>query len=1027
MTRGAITGTVRDEQGAGVPGATVTAKSVDTGSTRSGVTDHAGSYRLPALEPGRYVVRVDLPGFSSVEVSDVHVQAASEPVVPVTLKVAARGENIVVEAKAEGVELNKTNATVGLTTTTKQVAELPLGGAGRNINNLVFLSPNVTSNTGQGGFSVNGQRSRNNNFMIDGSDNNDISVTIATSQIVPEAVAEYQVMTNPFSVEYGRSSGAQINVITKSGSNSFHGEAWEFYQNHEKFASLSNIDKDNELTKPSKFTRNQFGGDIGGPIIKDKTFFFLLYQHDLQRPGSRPGATIRIPTAAGYAALQNVPLRPGQPAASRQAVLQRLQFLQDIYSQNLVFLNSANTLVNGVSIETAQVNVPIIDPSTYKTFLARLDHRLSDRDSLTLRYSYNGRLDDGIASTQFGSLFAANQDIKDTNVALSETHTFTASLLNEFRFSMVRRDLAFPENDPVSPTAAISGLFTLGGAANFPQGRVSETFQFFDTATWMRGRHTLKFGADVRYNKLDNEAAFNSKGSFGFNSLQDFMNNNANGTNNQAVNVSSFLAKQWQTFLFVQDDFRVSPDLTLNLGLRYELSTNPLGFFGATDPLSLSALVPPPPAKDTNNWAPRVGFAWSPSGKGGLLGDGKTVARGGFGVGYDVLFYNLLTVNASNYPRVSSLSPTPVLDVYPNKIPGSAAAVFTPTNAWTNSAPDTQNPAARYWSFSIQRQVSDFVFEAGYVGSRAYHGINQIDMNPARVVTPAQAALVASTRNAAAIPNVQARRLSPQFGPRVTIPSDHGPDGVDTEARSEYNGVFLSVNKRLSRGLQFNANYTYSRTESNNDASLGEGGTGQSSQRPQDYFDYAAEWSVSQFDRPHRVSLNYIWEVPGPKSGILKHVLGGWQISGVTAKQSGQPFTIVTGVDSNGDGNTGSDRPNINPSGTFVWDEDHRTFKNNGYYTAPLGTNNLPLSNSLGNGNAGRNSERGPGFANTDLSVLKRFWMGQRQLVLRGDLFNAFNQDNYGVPVNTMTSPSFGTNTNNWGRRTASISAKFIW
>jgi hypothetical protein len=1035
LTRGGISGTVRDQQGELVPGATVTVKNLATGATRSSVTDVNGLYRLPALEPGPYMVRTDLPGFSSVEISDVRVQAAQEVTLPVTLSVKGVGEAVTVTAKAEAIELNKTNPTVAMTRTARQVVELPLGGAARNINNLILQSPNVSASTGQGTYSVNGQRSRNNNYMIDGSDNNDISVTIATSQIVPEAVAEFQVLTNPYNVEYGRNSGAQVNVITKSGSNAFHGEGWEYYQDNARWASLTNIQKDSALTKPPEFKRHQFGADIGGPLIKDKTFFFVLYQHELQRPAERPGpTTIRIPTAEGFAALQNVPLRPGQPAASRQAVLQRLQFLQQYYGAGLVLRNPTNVLVNGVNIPTGQVNIPIVDPSTYKTFLARVDHRLTDNDNLTLRYSYNGRVDDNaISNLQFGSTFAGFQDLKDTNLALSEMHTFSSTVLNEFRFSLVKRDLAFPENDADSPTAAISGLFTVGGLSNFPQGRVSDAYQFSDTVSLIRGRHSFKVGADVRYNKLNNEAAFNSKGSFGFNSLQDFLNNNANGTNNQALQVASFLATQWQTFTFIQDDFRVSPELTLNLGLRYELSTSPLGFFGATDQQSLAAMVPGPVKKDTNNFAPRVGFAWSPKGS-GLLGDGRTVFRGGFGIGYDVLFYNLLTVNGSNFPRVVTLSPTPVVDVYPNKIQGSASAVFNPLAAWTNSNENTQNPSARYWSFSVQREVSDLVFEVGYVGSRSYHGINQIDLNPARVVTPEQAALVASTRNATAIPGVQARRLFPQFGTRVTIPTDVGPNGADTEARSKYDGVFVSVNKRLSHGLQFNANYTYSKTESNNDASLGEGGTDGSSQRPQDYFAYDAEWSVGVFDRPHRLSLNYTYELPGPKEGVLKQILGGWQVSGVTQFQSGRPFTIFTGVDSNGDGNTGSDRPNINPNGSFTWDADHKHFTNNGFYTVPLGTNNLPLANSLGNGNAGRNSERTAGYWGTDLSVLKRFGTGQRQLHIRADLFNAFNQDNYGGVApsttnlgNIMTNPTFGQNTNNWGQRTATVSAKLMF
>ena len=634
----------------------------------------------------------------------------------------------------------------------------------------------------------------------------------------------------------------------------------------------------------------------------------------------------------------------------------------------------SNQLVNGVPIETGQTNINIVNPSTYHTFMGRIDHRLTDSDNITARYYLNKRLDENaISNCNFGAEFCGNQDLKDQNLALSETHIFGPSVVNEFRFSLVKRDLLFPENDPTSPTAGISGLFTVGGLNNFPQSRITDAYQFSNVLTWTKGRHTIKFGADIRYNKADNQSAFDSKGTFTFNNLQDYMNNTAFQLN-QALQTSSWNATQWQTYFFAQDDFRVTPDLTLNLGLRYELSTVPLGFFGATDAESLAALVPGPAQKDTNNWAPRVGFNWSPRSSNQLLGDGKTVFRGGFGMGYDVLFYNLLTVNASNYPRVVVAQLFNVQDAYPNLLSASATPVFSPTATYTNSPEDLQNPGSKFWSLSVGRELGDFVVELGYTGSRGGYGINQIHANPA-ILTPEQAALVAATKNPNAIPGTQARRLYPQFGSRTLIPAYVGPGGNDVEATSTYNGFYAQVSKRLNHGFQFQASYTRSKFESNNDGSLGETGTDGSNQRPQDMFDYEAEWSVSQFDVPNRFVASYLWEVPGPKSGALRQILGGWQLSGITAFQSGRPFTIFTGVDTSGDGNTGSDRPNMSGSCGVTWDKDHKNFTNNGCYVTPLGTNNLPLANSLGNGSAPRNNERFSGFWNTDLSVLKRIYI----------------------------------------------------
>ncbi len=1023
ITRGAISGTVRDATGAVVPGAVVTATNVDTNIGRTSVSDAQGFYRIPALEPGVYLVKAELSGFQTTEYKNIRLEASSEVTLNAVLTLAKVGETVTVVGEAGAVELNKTSATVGVTVSARRVVELPLA-ANRDINNLIATAPNVSRVAGQGTYAANGQRSRNNNYMIDGSDNNDISVTISTSQLVPEAVAEFQVQTNAYSVEFGRHSGAQVNVITRSGTNAFRGEVWDYYQTASLY-SLTNLQKDQKLTKPPDFTRHQLGASVGGPIIKDKTFFFLLYQYDPQRPASSPGNTVRTLTPNGFAALQNVPLRAGQSPASRQAVLDKLSFLQDVYGQNPSFRNLQTTLVNGVPIETGQTNVNILAPSTYHYFMARVDHKLTDRDNLTARYYYNKRVDENaISNCDFGAVFCGNQDLKDTNLAISETHMFSSNLVNEFRFSLVKRDLLFPENDPKSPTAAISGLFTIGGLSNFPQSRVTDAYQFSNTATWTKGRHTLKFGADIRYNKALNQSDFNSKGNFTFNNLQDYMNNTAFSLT-QALQTATWDATQWQTFFYAQDDIRVTPDLTVNAGLRYELSTVPFGMFGATDPLSLGAMVPGPVQKDTNNWAPRIGFNWSPRSDNKLLGEGKTVFRGGFGMGYDVLFYNLLTVNGSNYPRINTPVLNNVVDVYPNLLPAGGTPVFNPLNSWTNSEADTVNPDSKFWSFSVARELGEFVVEVGYTGSQTGHGINQIVANPA-ILTPAQAALVAATKNPNAIPGVQARRLYPQYGVRTLIPAYVGPGGNDVEATSKYNGVYVSLNKRFRHGLQFNASYTHSKFMSNNDASLGETGTNASSQRPQSMFDYGAEWSVSNFDRPNRFVVSYLWEIPGPKEGALKHVLGGWQFSGITAFQSGSPFTIFTGVDTNGDGATGSDRPNVG-SGTLNWDSNHKTFTNNGYAVAPLGNNNLPMANSIGDGTMGRNTARAASFWNTDLSLMKRIFFGQRELMLRADAFNAFNQDNYGVPVNLMSNTAFGTNTNNWGQRTVTLSAKFAW
>ena len=499
IVRGGISGTVRDSQGGVVQNATVTVTNTTTNAVRTTSTDNEGFFSVAALDPGVYDVTAQSTGFGKIENKGVNVHTATNTSLDFELRVGQIGEVVEVVAVNTELPLNKTSANIGTTINQRAVVELPLP-AGRNINGLVLTAPNVVATTGQGEYAINGQRSRNNNYMIDGSDNNDMSVTISTTDIVPEAVAQFQVLTNPYSVEFGRNSGGQINVITRSGSNVFHGDAWEYYTSS-KFYSRDNLEKASGRTKPPEFSRHQSGASIGGPIVHDKLFFFGLYQYDPQRPAAGPGPTVTIPTAAGFEALQNVPLRAGQTAASRQAVLQRIAFLQDVYGQNPAFRSLNTTTVNGVPIETGQTNVDIVDPSTYHTVLVRGDYRVGGSDTVTVRYSLNDQIDEnGVSNLQFGSLFAGHQDIKDTNLAASNTHIFSSTLVNEFRFSVVRRDLDFPENDPDSPTGAITGLFQIGGNNNFPQSRITNGWQVLEYGhvglaapqLQVRGRHSLQ-------------------------------------------------------------------------------------------------------------------------------------------------------------------------------------------------------------------------------------------------------------------------------------------------------------------------------------------------------------------------------------------------------------------------------------------------------------------------------------------------------------------------------------------------------
>jgi len=1044
LTRGYISGTVVDASGAVISGANVKIVNTGTNIERSLATNDVGVYRFAAVEPGSYTIEFGKSGFETKKVGPVAVGSAQEVVVNQALSIGATATTVEVVAAAAGVELSKATATVDRKLDMRTVEVIPLTSGTRDINNIALLAPTAARGPGSTGISANGQRARNNNFMIDGVDNNDPSVTIANARVIPESVAEFQVQTSAYSAEFGRNSGAQIMVTTKSGTNELHGEVFDYY-NANWMTPVSLVNKRAGVNETPRFNQNQAGGALGGPVIKNRTFFFALIESNRRReaPDSRNAASATIPTQAGYELLKSSALPDGVTAAGRSAALNGLKFLESIHPLVARYDNPRTTNVNGVAIPIGTIRIPLANPYDFWYGTGRVDHMLSEQDYLSYRVQADHRNQPDVTSNlQFGKMFSAAQQIFRQNHAASWTRTIKPTWVNEFRFGYVRGFLDFPENDPVTPTSGITGFFTIGGSANFPQGRLQNAYQFQNVSTIQLNRHSLKAGADVRWTKLYNNAAFNVKGSYTFDNLQDFVNNRA-ATFTQALNTATFDARQWNTYLFFQDDWKVTKDLTLNLGMRYEYNTVPFGFFGAASDEVAAVGVPRNTVADKDNWAPRAGFAYSPSTTDGffgkLFGGGKTVFRGGFGMGYDVLFYNILTVNASNYPRVvtGNVDRPALPNQWPNLLPTSATPVLNPYATFVNSPTDMINPTTRYYSFSIQRQfLNNYIFEVGYTGSSSYGQIRQGQTNPG-TLTAAQVATVLSTRNPSSIPGLLpstafpvSRRQNPAWGPRVTI---------ESTAKARYDAMFIKLDKRYSSGLTIGGNYTWSANFSDNDESLGVGDiTNSSPQVPQDYQNYRNEWSRSVFDRPQRVAAYWNYAVPfssaaWAQNAIMKGVLKGWQLSGQTDYQSGQPFTIRTGVDTGGTGTAAPHRPDYNPGGTITLDPvtgNYRTFitpiNGTGIVTTALTSGGAPLANSkVGGGNLGRNTFRGPGFRNWSFSTLKQFDITERWKVqLRADWINAFNMRNFGNPTSLMNSPNFGVNTTDPGGRSMLVSAK---
>ena len=1031
LTRGYVSGTVIDESGGVIAGALVRITNIGTNQKRDMAANQAGIYRFPALEPGLYSLEFSAPGFRQTRIDSLRISPAEEIVQNVVLSVAGSVITIDVLENLPEVALSKATPSIELQMDQHSLEVLPVTAATRDPSLLALLAPTVSRGAGFNEISASGQRTRHNNFLVDGADNNDLSVTIAASRILPEAIEAIHVQSHAYSAEFGRSMGAQVSVLTRKGSNPFHGSLWDYYRGN-WMEPLSLPNERFGLKDTPRYVHHQAGANFSGPIKKDRSFFFGLLETNRRReaPDTRNAQAAVIPTPKGFAAISGIPLVTGQSLASRQAVLNALIFLPDIY-RVAVFDEKSLTAqnINGIPVEVGTIKLPLANPHDFWFGLGRFDHQLSGATSLTYRYLFDKRSQpDSAGNRQYGSLFSASREFLAQNHALSLTHALSPSWINEFRSAFVRENISFAENDPRSSTVLISGAFTIGGSSTFPQGSISNVFQWQDVSSIQIGRHSLKFGADIRRNRLFNLAAFDSKGTWTFNSLADFLNNRAFNLR-QSVTDASYDARQTNQFYFFQDDFKASRNLTLNIGMRYEYSTVPFGFFGAATAEIAQAGVPRPAKADNNNFAPRFGVAYSPAPASGwllrLLGNGQTAFRAGFGIGFDVLFYNILTNTASNYPRVlrSDISDPQTRNLFPALAPKQAVLPpLNPLASFGNTTEDIQNPTNHSWSFSLQRLLrDDFLFEMGYAGNRSYHLLRFGERNPGILTVPQVQSGI--------IPALQSRRLNPAWGSRFT---------VESSALSKYHALYLRASRRAANGLLFGASYTWSATLSDNDEVFGTPEIVLSSpQVPQDFRNYRNEWSRSVFDHPHRFAAHYSYDFPAlyssGSSSFLKYILNDWRVSGITEWQSGTPFTVRTGVDSGGSGVALGWRPDFNPGGIFQLDPSDnnlRTFRSpingQGIFVTPLTPGGLPLHNSMPfGGNLGRNTLRGPAYFNWNLSLSKSISISeQASLQLRADWFNLLNHRNFGNPVATMNSAAFGTNTSDPGNRTMLLGLK---
>lgn len=1043
-SNGTIAGTITDKTGAAVEKATVKATSQDLGKTLgTAITDASGGYRIDALIPGKYTVSITASGFSELKFTDVEVKGSFTATVSGILEVGALTSTVTVEASI-GQELQTQSGEISKNISDEEIKNLPysnlnpisivLTEAGVSAGNQVAGGNTNNSNFGfrTNGlqFTVNGTRPRANNFLIDGQDNNDNS--IAGQAFQPdnqEAYGEVTVLTNSYSAEFGRGGGSVTNVISRSGSNTFHGSAWELNRNT-YYAAIPADQGFAGVTKNPVDNENTFGYAFGGRIIRNKLFAFQTTQWDRERQTAN-GSQLTLPTANGIAALKALQptLNPGGQA-NVQYLLDSLGGLAGVKpgckdaggAPIFCTMDFGADPVTGLPRGTMDVGFVersgIGAKSNSRTENVKVDWIVGERDTLSSRYI---RSDGSFTPDLFnfpGQLqpFDSQQGGPSQTIGATWVHTFSPKILNEFRASFTEINFSFGPTpataaNPLSSHAAITitGLPTFGFPSNLPQGRGHKTWQYQDALSYTAGKHTFKMGADVTYLAVVDEIPFNSRGTIGYvasvpnaaagttdthSALGNYVDDFA-GTGGAASKVfGSPVTKPFVTTYapYVQDTWRLKTNFTLDLGFRYEYWGTPentllfpaadisagIGLLGQSFPNKFAV----PQQGDLNNFAPRVGLAYTPRFWERVFGREKTVIRAGYGIFYDGIFTNILDNTAGASPNAIGFTATSNTANNGRGIASASAAlaaaqaVANPTASVTTIASNLRNPLTHQWNLNLQRELpGKFIFQAAYVGTRG-----------------------------------ERLFVSQAFNPRVNggsrINATEGPITVrDNAGDSIYHGGQFQLDRKFSHGLLLRAAYTYSKLLDNGSDVFGPtgGNTINRNDFAQDPFCQACERGPSIYDVRHRFVASYVWELPyihntsNLAAGLLKAVTRDWTISGTTTAQTGFAGTIFTGKDTVGDGSTFNDRPIVVDSSKGIFDKAR-------YAAAPAGVTV---------GTIGRGTVELPGFSNWDFAVQRAIKLPMshfegQALTLRGEAYNAFNHPNLGIPNLNLNTTNFG-------------------
>jgi carboxypeptidase family protein/TonB-dependent receptor-like protein len=1010
---GTILGRVTDTTSAIVPNAAITIQNTATGFSQTVQTDSDGRYSARNLPLGTYTVTVQQAGFRTEVRSGIVLTVASEIAVNVELAVGNVQEKVDVTAEATLIET--TNAIVSGLVSQDQLRDLPLNG--RSIDKLALLSPGVFSNqsktknatTGLGlALSVNGGRPDANLFLLDGTVTNDSTAgrgSASGQALGVEGILEFRVLTHNFGAEYGRNSGAVVSAVTRSGTNAFHGSAYEFVRNN--LFDARNFFNPGDLPA---FRRNQFGAALGGRLIRDQVFFFVNYEGLRQRQGITNIAS--VPDAnARQGSVPDPTTGQLRPVTLNPAVVPYI---------NLYPLPNGRNFGDG----TAESISNFSQPTTEDYAMERMDFRLSDQDSFYWRYVFDPSdtfLPDVVPL--FGSaIFAA-----DHFAVLSETHVFSGASLNEFRFAFNRTNphqntLPVISLDPslsfvpgevfglitfsarTAGSASVSAIGTARGGLNkWPQN----LFQTTDTFNAVHGAHSLKIGVDLQRVQLNNYYGVAARGSYQFGTLEDLLAGRPSSFS--VLLPQSDKIRGWRRILlgaFVQDDFRVSPKLTLNMGLRYEIFTNPSevnGKSGNLRNITDATITPGPPFETSKaNFAPRVGLAWDPK------GTGKTSVRLGSGVYYNHLdgrtWYSNATVNPDFVRSIQIANPP-----FPFALGGTLPLTLQ-TNQGIQFHSDT--PTVIHYNLEVQRQITSTIsLRAGYVGSHGYHmsRIAELDVRIPQILPDGSKFFAAN-----------APFINPNFSSNQMILTD---------AQYNYNGLQAALVKTVSAGLRFQASYSISKAQSDADQ-IATGQTLAVAPNAQDPFNLGQDYSLSAYDQRQTLVLNAAYQLPWDNrltSRVAKAVLGGWAVNGIYSYGSGLPFSVQTGFNNSRSGDTTQpDRPDLAPGAS-----------NNPIQGVTAGCQGIAAGAKLKTpdrwfdpcafalpaagyyGNLGRITVTRPGLSNLDFTLVKATALReQMKLEFRAEFFNLFNHANFGLPVQAIFS-SARSRTGSGGRITS--------